>query len=804
MDMFVGEYYGRIHLYRNDGDSTAPVWTATGMITDSGGSTIDVGSRSNPAFVDIDDDGDMDMFVGEYYGRIHLYRNDGDSSAPVWTATGMITDSGGSAIDVGYWSSPTFVDIDNDADIDMFIGESGGRIYLYRNDGDSSAPVWISTGMITNSGGGTIDVGSYSNPAFADIDDDGDMDMFVGESGGRIYLYRNDGDSSAPVWTATGMITNSGGSTIDVGSYSSPAFADIDDDGDMDMFVGESGGRIYLYRNDGDSSAPVWTSTGWSTNSTGSTIDIGSRSNPTFVDIDNDADMDMFVGEYYGKIYFYRNDGDMTSPIWSFMSSNYQNIGVQYYSSPAFVDIDNDNDVDLFVGNNYGYIYSYPSLGRTSHVYTTHGIYQATLRVTDNNTLTDTDHVIISVLDSGYPTAKANANPTTGNAPLLVALKGVGNDADGVITLYEWDFDGDGTYDWSSTTSGNTTYTYTTLGTFDAMLRVTDNDGKTSTDAVTITTNLNISTSRTMMFNPTSGQTGTISSTLSADTTITIKIIDWSGNVMQTLVNNQARAAGAYSDTWDGKDDTGNLVQDGVYFFLIEYTVNGTTLQYDLREDAIFKEVTPSRGWPSSFNPFEEDFVEVTYSTSKPAEVSLYFWKRDYSHPGSSIAPVRTLFIREPRASGAHTEIWDGVDDKGAVVGPWSGGYCITLWVYELPDSAILITGQKPVITDINAEPNYFSPAYNPYKLQTNEYTIVSFNLSKTANLEVKVINSDGLIIQTISKTNLPAGANTIIWDGKDLGGNLVKEGIYSISLTAIDANGNRSLPRYAAVVIYY
>jgi flagellar hook assembly protein FlgD len=144
------------------------------------------------------------------------------------------------------------------------------------------------------------------------------------------------------------------------------------------------------------------------------------------------------------------------------------------------------------------------------------------------------------------------------------------------------------------------------------------------------------------------------------------------------------------------------------------------------------------------------------------------------------------------------------VNDKGAIVGPWDGGYPITLWTYELPDNAMIITGNRPQITNVTAEPNYFSPAYNPYSSTPTQYTIVSFNLSKAANVEIRIVNSDGVLVNTLNKSNLPAGANTFSWNGKDLSGNLVKEGSYSISLTAIDNIGNRSLPRYAAVVVYY
>lgn len=68
----------------------------------------------------------------------------------------------------------------------------------------------------------------------------------------------------------------------------------------------------------------------------------------------------------------------------------------------------------------------------------------------------------------------------------VVYLNGTGSDPDGTIVLYEWDFDGDGTYDWSSPTSGYATHTYNDTGTYVAILRVTDNDGATDSCQVDI------------------------------------------------------------------------------------------------------------------------------------------------------------------------------------------------------------------------------------------------------------------------------------------------------------------------------
>ena len=74
---------------------------------------------------------------------------------------------------------------------------------------------------------------------------------------------------------------------------------------------------------------------------------------------------------------------------------------------------------------------------------------------------------------------------TTPTVP--VQFNGQGTDEDGTIAKYEWDFDGNGVYDWSSTENGRELNIYNNKGTYTAMLRVTDNDGFTDTDTVVIT-----------------------------------------------------------------------------------------------------------------------------------------------------------------------------------------------------------------------------------------------------------------------------------------------------------------------------
>ena len=254
-----------------------------------------VGAYASPTLVDIDGDGDLDAFVGNYDGNTLFFRNAGTDSNPVF-ATANTNPFG--LTDVGGRASPTFADIDNDGDLDAFVGEKLGDILFFRNTGTVNNPVFAAAN--TNPFG-LSNVDFYINPALVDIDGDGDLDAFVTGVLGNTYFFRNTGTVSSPIFAAA--IANPFGLT-DVGYVASPAFVDIDVDGDLDAFVSERFGNTLFFRNTGTTSNPVFAAA--STNPFGLS-DVGDLASSTFVDIDSDGDLDAFVGESNGNTQFFLN-----------------------------------------------------------------------------------------------------------------------------------------------------------------------------------------------------------------------------------------------------------------------------------------------------------------------------------------------------------------------------------------------------------------------------------------------------------------------------------------------------------------
>lgn len=321
------------------------------------------------ALLDVDDDGDLDVYLvqggslrialdreGTNPAANRLYRNDGD-----WRFTDITDESG--ADDRGYGQGVATGDYDNDGDLDLYVTNVGPNTLLRNDGGGRFTDVTEETG--------TGHPGWGTSATFLDMDTDGDLDLYVTNyiawspeteldcsqmAAGRDYcsprnydapardlLYENTGDGRFRDATVTSGIDTSMGNGLGVASV------DFDDDGLPDIFVANDGTRDLLWRNEGNGR---FTDVGLLA---GCALDDEGRPKAgmgvTTTDIDDDGDMDLLVCNLTGESdSLFRNEG-------SFFVDATTAAGLKTSTKPftrfgmAWLDFDNDGLLDLYEAN---------------------------------------------------------------------------------------------------------------------------------------------------------------------------------------------------------------------------------------------------------------------------------------------------------------------------------------------------------------------------------------------------------------------------------------------------------------------
>jgi hypothetical protein len=312
-------------------------------------SSFDVGDDSAPAILDIDFDGDLDLVAADRAGRLQFFEN---FAGPVLR---FVERRGGespfAAIDVGEDAKPAFVDLDDDGDLDLVAGAADGKLRYFANVGTREDAAFVE-----RLGGANpfsaIDVGDFSAPALADLDGDGDRDLLVGAEAGRAHYFRNIGSAAAASYLeltgdANPMPTTFSDERVD------PELVDLDRDGDFDLFTGIAGGGVRYYRNFGSATAAdfVWQDSFadpfWG-------FSAGELASPGFGDLNADGYADVLVGKAIGSLHYLVYRVAVTVPHFQEqegVANPFAGVHVGSFSSPVLADLDADGDLDAAVGN---------------------------------------------------------------------------------------------------------------------------------------------------------------------------------------------------------------------------------------------------------------------------------------------------------------------------------------------------------------------------------------------------------------------------------------------------------------------
>ena len=268
-----------------------------------------------PKFVDIDADGDLDIFVSSY-GAFQLYTNTGTADDPNFEGAPTINPFGLDAVTGEIVAVGDFADLDGDGDLD-FLSSEYSVLYYYENTGTAQTPQFGTP--IAGPYGLDLATDSYLLPVFVDMDNDGDTDLLIGGYNTTQY-FENTGSVTAPAFAAPlndPFGIDSSPPQPDQDSYLFYAAGDLDGDGDIDLVQGQYYGTLRYYENTGTAEAPAFAPPvdeffGFSPISEETFV------LPTLGDIDNDGDLDLLTNQYdYGMstsesflVYYENTTGD--------------------------------------------------------------------------------------------------------------------------------------------------------------------------------------------------------------------------------------------------------------------------------------------------------------------------------------------------------------------------------------------------------------------------------------------------------------------------------------------------------------
>lgn len=400
----------------------------------------------------------------------------------------------------------------------------------------------------------------------------------------------------------------------------------------------------------------------------------------------------------------------------------------------------------------------------------------------------------------------------SGSAPLTVRFVPAGGEDLGTIHFYRWDFNGDGTVDQEDVIAQDHYHIYNDPGTYNATLEVENATGETDKSGITITVQPGQAETPDVVAYLTSVEKDTvgyladaegnvslngtnISTTVTEDTNISLFIRDAEGKTVRTLVNNAPRNAKDYQDYWDCKDDSGFVVNDGVYYAILQYAVNSEVKTYDLSNSTGGERdiLSSTNSIRSNFAPYEDDLLPIEFNLPKASEVSIFFGP---TKTGDAELRIRTLVNRQAFPAGSHTVYWDGLDENGFMARAPLGSEMVPAgYRYDLSGNAIYVTGGRPVITNMSSEPNYFNPLSNTCSDNGNS-VVVTYTVSedvKVVELRVTRLLTNETV-RILQQADVKSGENHILWLGKNNSSKYVEAGDYQFVITATDREGNTSL----------
>ncbi len=334
-------------------------------------------SGSTVTALDLNGDNYFELLLGDVtFDNVVMLENSGPAESALMVAQDVNFPNYNTSVSLTKFPAAYHLDLNNDSKKDLIITPNGNNvshnyenIWFYENE-SSNEEIQLNLIQKNILLDEMIEVGSGAHPVFFDYNNDGLMDLIVANygyyiSGGnfnsQLALYKNIGTPEDPKFE---WITDdyAGLGAFAFTTNIIPTFGDIDNDGDLDMILGDSNGELHLLKDVGNGdeaffalNAPNYFD-----------IDVGSFASPFLVDLDRDGDLDLLIGSRQGQIFHYENQGDTYEANFVLVNETLGNIDLTEpiyntaYTTPIVVD--SENGYELFVGTEKGHLYHYNTI----------------------------------------------------------------------------------------------------------------------------------------------------------------------------------------------------------------------------------------------------------------------------------------------------------------------------------------------------------------------------------------------------------------------------------------------------------
>lgn len=334
-------------------------------------------SGSSVLALDLDNDGAKEIILGDAsYDNLVMLHNGGSPTEALMDDVDNNFPSYDQSVDLRKFPASFFIDIDNDNKKDLLvapnarnISENIENVWFYKNNESTAEPNFelTNTELFQDK---MIEVGSGALPVLYDYNKDGLQDLFIGNYGyyveggnftSQIAVYKNTGTAEQAEFTwMTDDMGNLSESSLGISLY--PCFGDIDNDGIDEMLLGDSNGALHLIEKASNNVENLDFSIVSTPNY--QDIDVGSFATPQWFDFDNDNLLDMVVGERSGSLNYYKNVGTVNNAIFELQSEIWGNIDISEFIENTGFSIpqlykNSDDNIDLIVSSDRGQIFYY-------------------------------------------------------------------------------------------------------------------------------------------------------------------------------------------------------------------------------------------------------------------------------------------------------------------------------------------------------------------------------------------------------------------------------------------------------------